>query len=454
MQAALKRVAAKKNSGRGGHGGGGAKSHYTSTQASCTGAQNKCEALVKDTIGGMECAGFADIGKCIGAVLAPNPKHQSECCAAGTEYDNFLLSDVPAMDANDLVVDSETAIAIIDVQKDFTVGSFAQPCWGHGGEGFVSEIIKLVEKTSAAGGMVLASKDLHPSTHCSFEGEDHCKNTKNYDEIKFTGDMRYVNEFPSHCSFEFAKKGARGTNFATPQQAPDTPFCKGLVEHVFGGTAPPGHFCGNSTFFGAALDEKLQRALSKVPQDQVDIIFKGFNPDFDSFSAMPHLGNSTAEEKMGTGGYAMPESRAKKCHKHWNRHYCYPTKKELKDPSKHMRSIFDILNAKGIKKLYVVGLVYDFCVKETAIFGMEAAKEGKWNAGGDAEVKVIGNLARPSFDGKPGSPYTTIVCDGGAADGSFCTQGGGTTIAHQKHKADMEAGGVDLVRFEQRKCGA
>jgi len=94
----------------------------------------------------MECKGFADIDKCIGAVLAPNPKHQSECCAAGTEYDNFLLSEVPAMAADDLVVDSETAIAIIDVQKDFTVGSFAQPCWGTGGSGMVSRSLNSLRR--------------------------------------------------------------------------------------------------------------------------------------------------------------------------------------------------------------------------------------------------------------------------------------------------------------------
>jgi len=356
------------------------------------------------------------------------------------------------MAADDLVVDSETAIAIIDVQKDFTVGSFAQPCWGTGGSGMVSEIIKLAEKTAAVGGMILASKDLHPTTHCSFGGEDHCKNTKNYDEIKFTGDMRYVNEFPSHCTFEWMKEGKKRTKYASPQQAPDTPFCKGPVKNVFGGTAPPGHYCGNSSFFGAALDEKLGRALGKLPQNQVDIIFKGFHPEYDSFSAIPHLGNSTAEEKLGTGGYALPESRAKECHSHWDRRKCYPSERDLKDPSKKMRSVFDILNTKGIKKLYVVGLVYDFCVKETAIFGMEAAAEGKWKAGRKADVKIIGNLARPSFDGKPGSPYTTIVCDGGAADGSFCSQGGGTTAAHKMHQADMKAGGVDLVRFEQMKC--
>jgi len=52
---------------------GGATSYYTSTQLSCKTAENKCEELVEDTIGGMECKGFADIDKCISAVLAPNP---------------------------------------------------------------------------------------------------------------------------------------------------------------------------------------------------------------------------------------------------------------------------------------------------------------------------------------------------------------------------------------------
>ena len=35
--------------------------------------------------------------------------------------------------SSSIVIDDKTALIVIDMQKDFTVGSFAQPCWAAGG---------------------------------------------------------------------------------------------------------------------------------------------------------------------------------------------------------------------------------------------------------------------------------------------------------------------------------
>jgi len=116
-----------------------------------------------------------------------------------------------------------------------------------------------------------------------------------------------------------------------------------------------------------------------------------------------------------------------------------------------MRSVPDILRERGISKIFVVGLVYDFCVSETAIFGMEGL--GLWadfeDGMNDAGIKVLTDLTRPSFDGKPGAPFTEGICDGSGGDPeqpSFCPEGGGTITAYERFKADMEASGVIVER--------
>lgn len=137
-------------------------------------------------------------------------------------------------------------------------------------------------------------------------------------------------------------------------------------------------------------------------------------------------------------------------------------------PPQPMRSITDILQERGIKKIFVVGLVYDFCVSETAIFGMEGL--GLWTnfqQGGETGVTrqmimeegnygitVLTDLTRPSFDGKPGAPYTEGICDGPAdpTTPSFCTEGGGTVPSFLNFKRDMEASGVRVARRADDEC--
>merc|ERR1719329_1610307 len=162
-----------------------------------------------------------------------------------------------------------------------------------------------------------------------------CRNTKDYENEDLTAGQRYVNAFPSHTSWT-----EDGYGRARPQRAPETPFCTALGEN-----APP--FCREGSFVGAAFDDNVLTALRGARPDQVEVVYKGFDKDYDSFSAMPHFyhtpgasgsnpgGGSTPtehrdeRERQRTGGYALSDSRARACHGLWESGSCYPTVAEL-----------------------------------------------------------------------------------------------------------------------------
>lgn len=123
-----------------------------------------------------------------------------------------------------------------------------------------------------------------------------------------------------------------------------------------------------------------------------------------------------------------------------------------------MRSLPDILREREvpIKRLIVVGLTYDYCISETAIFAMEGRELwlGEDFAEANDAVTVLTDLTRPSFDGKPGAPFTEGRCDGAPdpALPSFCQEGGGTESNYQKFKVDMETSNVRLRRQASSSC--
>lgn len=424
-----------------------------------------CEANVRAAIPDLPSLSDAAgaVGARIGQILAtPGPNFLEGCCSAGTEFDRFLLQNVTARDRSDLEIGPETALLVIDMQKDFTEGSFGQPCWSAGngglGLGFAYEVAGLIGSFASNGALIVASKDMHPHDHCSFqgEGENACMNTKDYESEERTADQRYVNEFPSHCSFEVSDDGQ-----VVPQSAPATPFCRSLPA----GSRPP--FCSDDSFVGIAFDDVILEALSSAPVDQVEVVYKGFDTHFDSFSAMPHLshlvvGTVDDEERARTGGYALPLERARNCHGGWESHSCYPTIAELTDAGYTagaeytppqlrygpMRSLPSILRNRSITKLVVVGLVYDFCVSETAIFGVEGSQLWLDSGAAGGSITVLADLTRPSFDGKPGAPYTAGICDGhqDPTQPAYCSAGGGTLANHNNFKFDLEANGVVVER--------
>jgi nicotinamidase-related amidase len=375
--------------------------------------------------------GFAeieDIGARIGKVMT-SPVVPT-CCPGGTDFDHFIngFGAKDEMHWDDLVksLNAKTAMVVVDVQKDFTRGSFGQPCWGAAGErgdGQSKLIAKLMYAVADAGGIVLASKDFHGKDHCSFgHSKIVCQNTKDYPDkdLEFTIDKRYVNQFPAHCTYDFDKDGK-----AVPQK-----------------TTLPG-----ADFIGAALDPIITNALMairKKHKDRAEVVFKGFHDTYDSFSVYPHKKNiqqNAKEETKWTGGYALPEKQAQACfesgHDLENLEHCYPNKEQLANPTTEMRGIADILKGKGITQVFPVGLVYDFCVKETSIFAKEDGFE---------KVVMPVNFARPSFDGKPGMPWMGAAC-GQEPNDNFCKAGAGTQDAHKGVLADYHKGGVTVPRI-------
>mmetsp|Transcript_115526 Transcript_115526/g.274598 ORF Transcript_115526/g.274598 Transcript_115526/m.274598 type:complete len:425 (-) Transcript_115526:92-1366(-) len=392
-------------------------------------ADTSCASHVKATLANL--GEVTDIGQRIGAVLGAQ-EYLNDCCVEGTEFDTFVQAKASAEVSLDSLFDAQTALVVIDMQKDFTSGSFAQPCWRKIAGRVNSKMVEAIEKAAAAGSMIIASKDFHPSRHCSFGGEEKCSNRKDKNEAE-TENVRYVNEFPSHCSFTVS--GGR----AVPQKAAATPFCQSLPEEIRALI-----FCSDPDFVGTDFEPAIGEALSKVPAAQVEVMFKGFHEHYDSFSAMHHQvsGGGVTEEQAATeakftGSFALPAAEAASCHGKWDTDAsCYPSKSQL-DDSDGLRSFSSILSAKGIQKMVVVGLVYDYCVKETAIFTKENT---------DLEVTVLANLVRPSFDGKPGAPFTGFLCDGEDLGNGFCSAGGGTTAAHEKVLEDYTANKVLFKR--------
>lgn len=390
-----------------------------------------------------------DVGTRIGQMLGAQftykeaEEFDTTCCAEGTEYDHFVLNDVKAISSQDFMnkVDATTALIIVDVQKDFTTGSFGQPCWGAGGDGFVNKIDKLARNMAGKGATIIASKDFHPADHCSFEGQKPCSNTKGYDDDAFHLGKRYVNEFPSHCTYTL--QGGR----VVPQEGGETPFCQN-----------PGHkklpACSDG-FVGSALHPKihdLMQDLGRANPKQAEIVFKGINKDYDSFSVIPHTvsegkADFDKKEQEWTGGYAIPLKRKEGCYKDESvdGEKCLPTAMEIKDASNKMRSMQTIFKENGITNIVALGLVFDFCVKETAIFATQLKLEPK---SAPLSATVLADLARPSFDGKPGVPYVGAVCTAKTAEGDYCTTGSGTTADHQNSLKDYQAAEVEVVRFE------
>lgn len=310
---------------------------------------------------------------------------------------------------------------------------------------FARRMAQLIDDVIDFGGYVIASKDMHPYNHCSFRGagEDACMNTKDYEHEHLTAGQRYVNAFPSHCTWATTED-----NYMSMQAAPDTPFCVYLASNNI---APP--WCADATYVGAHFDEQIHAALARAPAEQVDVVYKGFVKDYDSFSAMPHVVSSgigvTDEEQRSTGGYAVAADRKEACHGAWDTDpSCTLTQEEATERS---RSTSDILREKGIEKIFVVGLVYDFCVTETAIFAMEGVDN--WYTGSGAEggatlVDILADFTRPSFDGKPGAPFTEGTCDGSADPDvpSFCRVGGGTERLYDEFFSDCQTNNVGMLR--------
>eukprot|EP00401_Gymnodinium_catenatum_P014842 CAMPEP_0117517040 /NCGR_PEP_ID=MMETSP0784-20121206/31404_1 /TAXON_ID=39447 /ORGANISM="" /LENGTH=490 /DNA_ID=CAMNT_0005312903 /DNA_START=176 /DNA_END=1648 /DNA_ORIENTATION=- len=467
---------------------------------------SQCESLMKDlfNVAKVKDSKFhlvpletpANIGMRIGQVLGAQYNRQfkeaggydadgwfSGCCGAGTEYDHFIHSKVNSKFDMESITDKHMLI-VVDLQQDFTTGSFGQPCWSSGSQrfsSFSSNISKLAEAFVRKGGMVVATKDFHPVGHCSFEHQDeqkHCKNSKD----PLIHEDRYQNDFPPHCAFKVLESGK-----AKPLPSNEAPFCT-----KFGGNDLKLPFC-TADHTGADFEKDFAEGLKGIfdkkytadgkswtGADKVRVVYKGFNEYYDSFSGIAHLKTATDNKTTGTvepneakytGGYALPENEMKEADcltpDGLESDKCHPSEDQMADPASLMHSLLDIIDDFKITHVVTVGLVYDFCVRETSIFAREAqgATHPVTNKKYEhLEVTMLADLTSPAFDGKPGAPYmcekgeggpefagsgddfrVPIDKDGGKEDWPYCKQGLGTTSSYEAVLSDYEHAGVEVA---------
>jgi nicotinamidase-related amidase len=291
------------------------------------------------------------------------------------------------------------ALFVIDMQVDFTTGSFARPCEEVQSLALTKRIAAEMQVFAKEGGLVILSKDYHPIDHCSFmkigeagpipkdeaqcpvtkpwteltpaqRVECHCRNTRGDSDLQDAGShsSRYKNAFPPHC--------VQGTEGAALH-----PIIKDAVRQI------------------------LKEPLAPKPV----IVYKGFAPLYESFSAFPHSEKAIDKEERAkrskreshvTGGWAFtryPQATAADIFE-----VTAADKTEMKQHlvlggPDTMVSVNKILKDAGISDIYVTGLVFDYCVKETAMFALENKATS-----GIKTATVVSGLSAPAMDGKPG----------------------------------------------------
>lgn len=207
------------------------------------------------------------------------------CSATPPTYYDAWTSTQPELSQK--ISAKDTLIFVIDMQVDFVYGSFQQPCLSKR-EYLTSKLESFVKTKFAKGATVVASLDWHPESHCGVTND--CKNEHGpfargkpnasiasetfYSEIPGAANRtgRYKNQFPPHCEFKVSRRH----------------------------TIPKGD--------GAKFFPPIGQMLKKFAQtdyNRVHTVFKGFNREKDSFSAMPMFTGSGVEVEEFTGGYEV-----------------------------------------------------------------------------------------------------------------------------------------------------
>lgn len=120
--------------------------------------------------------------------LAPTTLCCLPCCARASR------GRLPMPNVSDFPLHAEDALLIVDVQQDFlSVGSLAVPA----GDEVVRPLRAWIERFTAAGLPVFATRDWHPQDHCSFRTQG--------------------GPWPPHCI-----AGSIGARFATGLALPET----------------------------------------------------------------------------------------------------------------------------------------------------------------------------------------------------------------------------------------
>jgi len=341
----------------------------------------------------------------------------SESCVK-REYDEVFMdftwsiTDKDTADFEDL---SDSVLLIIDVQKDFTYGSFGEPCYETTPSlnSLPGNLATTAKRFANRGAFIVASKDYHPDNHCSFyTTSEQCLN--NF--TKYPDYQGYQNSFPPHCMFNHSSGSVMQST--------------------------------EGDFIGADLHEELAPAMQDLMENgQGAIVFKAFNEEWESFSAFEFIDRYSRQWNF-TGGWATPDSMME-ITPGVSIDSIYPTKAEHESYPEGWTSLSSLLMSKGIRRAFVTGLVFDYCVKDTSIYSFVnlggenpwESKEGAYNYT-KIQTFVITDLARPAADGGQNlgiGSYDFIL---GTAEKTVSAAG------------DMLRSGVRFVRSSDIFCSA
>jgi len=220
-------------------------------------------------------------------------------------------------------------LVVVDMQNDFVPKDDVNPEGGAFGvaEGAASAvvIVDLIRKAVSAKALVVATRDYHPKDHCSFTGP------KN-------------GPFPPHCI-----QGSKGAKFYPP------------------------------------IEAALSLARDEQP-DRVEVVFKGFHKELDSFGGCTYGQKYFAERGLGHDLHTRPEDVTHGCCAvNWTGSFCLECSnwdKDVNAPPDVMavlerKSLAARLTELGAERIFVCGLALDFCVLDTALnaAGLHVAPE-------------------------------------------------------------------------------
>jgi len=242
----------------------------------------------------------------------------------------------------DRALTPDDTLLIIDMQNDFIPGDVAPDGGRFGvaeGGSCVLPIVKLIEAFAEQGALVVGTRDYHPHDHCSFNG--------------------YGGPFPAHCvqgsagSFFFPAIGKAliAAEKVSAKQARKT-------KHSFGEKQ--------------CTVEKFPRP---DPKSRVEIVFKGFVEEVDSFGGLEYSEQYFKERVEHCDWKPNTKYECVSCAGPWTGCWsfkCSALAETIDAPPDLMavvrpdkKKLHDIIPKKG--RLLVVGLAFDFCVMDSAV---------------------------------------------------------------------------------------
>eukprot|EP01062_Namystynia_karyoxenos_P029772 TRINITY_DN22316_c0_g1_i2.p1 TRINITY_DN22316_c0_g1~~TRINITY_DN22316_c0_g1_i2.p1 ORF type:complete len:552 (+),score=144.63 TRINITY_DN22316_c0_g1_i2:83-1738(+) len=263
------------------------------------------------------------------------------------EYFELMGLSVPADSTAKFEIGPEDCLLVIDMQNDFVpAGAFNKNGGRLGcreGDVIAEPITQLMELFARQGGMVVATRDYHPLDHCSFAG---CG-----------GDL------PVHC----------------------------IGGHV-------------GSYFYHPVAEALERLLrDPATRSRTVIAFKGYYEEADSFGGLTYDQQGMASRDTIKGLHALPtKGQPEELHGEVLTG-CVVLKcsaREFEDTvdvnappdivqKEHAKlKLEDVLREGRIKRLFVCGLAFDYCVLDTTCNGTKLG----WD-----QAYLVADAARPAY---------------------------------------------------------